>query len=102
MSLFACGGLPGAAFEAKGGKIADPGFFSTTTKTSCRVKNLGDKPAPATVGFRLTLPDGTTATASEYVMLNPKEERDIPHEFKEVRVRDRDGTTLECTAKLAE
>lgn len=101
-SLLGCSGLGGPAFEAKGGTIEDPGFFATSTKTTCTVKNLGDKPAPATASFTLKLADGTTVTAEEYVMLDPKEARPVTHEFKDVRVKEKDKSTVECSAKPAE
>ena len=101
-SLLGCSGLGGPAFEAKNGTIEDPGFFGTSTKTTCTVKNLGDKPAPATASFTLRLADGTTVTADEYVMLDPKEARPVTHEFKDVRVKDKDKSSVECSVKPAE
>ena len=102
LSLLGCSGLGGPAFEAKDGTIEDPGYFGTNAKTTCTVKNLGDAPAPATASFTLRLADGTTVTADEYVMLDPKEARPITHEFKDVRVKNKDKSTVECSVKPAE
>lgn len=96
-----CSGLLGPSFDATDAKLAEPSLFSSGAKATCTVKNLGDAPAPATVTYELTLADGTVVTGDEYAMLDPKEQKAVEHIFDGVRVKDRAGTKVTCTARPA-
>ncbi|MFN7143610.1 MAG: hypothetical protein ACK4YP_07545 [Myxococcota bacterium] len=96
-----CSGLLGPSFDATDAKLAEPELFAAGARATCTVKNLGDAPAPATVSFTLTLADGTVVQADEYAMLDPKEQKAVDHVFDGVRVKDRTGTKVTCTARPA-
>lgn len=100
---FACA-LPGVStFEVTGGEVdrSCTGLLDFCVRGTCTVKNLGDQAAPATVTFQLHEPDGTTVTAEEYVMLQPKEARPVSHDFAEAKRKDAKGLTVTCTAAAA-
>lgn len=101
MSL-ACSAL-GPQFEVQGGKVdgACSGLLDYCARARCSVKNLSSRSAPATVTFELHQPNGSTVSASEYVMLNPKETKEVHHDFQEARLLDKSGTTVNCSAASA-
>ena len=102
LSTSACDAI-GPRFEVKGGKVdaACSGIFEYCSRARCTVKNLGSSAAPATVTFKLHQPDGTIVSADEYVMLNPKEPKEVRHDFREARLVDEGATTVECAAAAA-
>ena len=101
MSL-ACGAL-GPQFDVQGGKVdgACSGLLDYCARARCSVRNLGSRAAPATVTFELHQPNGRTVSATEYVMLNPKESKEAHHDFQEARLLDKGATTVNCSATSA-
>ncbi len=97
--LAACGLL--SPFEAGPAKLEEASLFAAGAKVSCPVKNTSGKPTPATVSYRLALADGTVVTGEEYAMLDPKEPKVVTHTFEGLRVKDREGVQVECSARTA-
>lgn len=102
LPLLGCSLLGGAGFETSDATIEQRGAFGIGgSEAHCRVKNLGNSPAPATVTFSVKTSDGTTMSADEYVMLQPKEPKVVDHAFYTINLAAKGDATVTCKAVAA-